>query len=825
MRKPILGTLLAAAALAAPAAGQAPPVKITAVNVGLPPGRFVGERDETGAAAHVVKNNTWAPVYVDLEIVKEVKRKAALVVETKESDDLFYTVHVPLPDLSSMPPGTRISRVELPRLPYIRPGGRGEDVTVSVRVPDTSDPSSWRMLSEVYPLRYLHTRDVAKYIVLSLGTKLPGFELPKEAVPEDANNNADTGRALRNGRLETAAITEVALMPDKWFGYEAADLVVLTTGAVDVNNFLNPLFTDPAHRPRLDALLEWVRRGGRLVVSVGSNAQLVSQYDALKDVLPAALDRADPVTPTDELNLDWFSAGRRERLGVLQPRAGAKIPVAHLAPKPGQAFRTLVPPAETGGDELDPRRRVAVQAPFGAGRVTLVAIDLDRSPFLEFASRAEFWNVLLKEAGAAKASVGSTRQRNNVYYGAGSQSDTEDELATEVRTHIDTFEGVPVISFGWVAVFILLYTLLIGPVEYFILKKVFKRLELTWITFPIIVLTVSAIAYFTAYSLKGNDLKINKMDLVDVDPASNRVYGHTWFTVFSPRIETYTVGTEPAVGWAAGDVDQPSPLVDGFGGTRSGRGGLFSRRFRYHCDPDTGALADGMIGVPIQVWSTKAFAADWSARTDRAAPPVVSNLIHPPARREGVSGTFTANLPVKELRDVRLIYAGKAYRYDNPITPGSAVNVFLDPGKIESDWLRSPTWGTTYVAPVTTPGRAGGAAAPGFTPMSLLRVMFHEAATQGDEATATLANASFRRLDQSWRLSPENRDEVIVVGRVEPTAGPAEAIMTEPNSPSPTKLWLKGLPGTGQTREPVPGTLRQETFVRIYVPVQPAAKK
>ena len=43
---------------------------------------------------------------------------------------------------------------------------------------------------------------------------------------------------------------------------------------------------------------------------------------------------------------------------------------------------------------------------------------------------------------------------------------------------------------------------------------------------------------------------------------------------------------------------------------------------------------------------------------------------------------------------------------------------------------------------------------------------------------------------------------------------------------SPTKLWLKGgLPGGKTAREPVPGTLRQETFIRVYIPIRPTAKK
>jgi len=43
-----------------------------------------------------------------------------------------------------------------------------------------------------------------------------------------------------------------------------------------------------------------------------------------------------------------------------------------------------------------------------------------------------------------------------------------------------------------------------------------------------------------------------------------------------------------------------------------------------------------------------------------------------------VTGSFTLNLPVAELKDVRLLYAGRAYKYEAPSSPGATVTVFLD---------------------------------------------------------------------------------------------------------------------------------------------------
>ena len=120
---------------------------------------------------------------------------------------------------------------------------------------------------------------------------------------------------------------------------------------------------------------------------------------------------------------------------------------------------------------------------------------------------------------------------------------------------------MPVISFGWVALFILFYILIVGPLDYFLLKKVFKRLELTWITFPTLVLIVSVVAYFTAYCPQGRRPAHQQDRSGRHRPARApaRSYGTTWFTLFSPRIQNYTVGIEPAApGWAAPAPARPT---------------------------------------------------------------------------------------------------------------------------------------------------------------------------------------------------------------------------------------------------------------------------
>src|SRR5205085_1694053 len=231
-------------------------------------------------------------------------------------------------------------------------------------------------------------------------------------------------------------------------------------------------------------------------------------------------------------------------------------------------------------------------------RVTVLAFDVDTKPVRGWAGESAFWEQLIQRSGPRLAVGRGGPQFAMRGYG----SEEVDETLTGLVNRLEQFEGVPVISFGWVALFILLYILVVGPLDYLFLKKVFKRLELTWVTFPAVVLAISLIAYFTAYAIKGRDLKINKLDLVDLDlrsdlgedlrPRQAQVYGRSWFTILSPRIQNYTIGVEPVfprlVDGAAKEtpaalvtwLGRPETAGMGASGRRQSQG-LFTRTYQY----------------------------------------------------------------------------------------------------------------------------------------------------------------------------------------------------------------------------------------------------
>src|SRR5205823_2156711 len=207
---------------------------------------------------------------------------------------------------------------------------------------------------------------------------------------------------------------------------------------------------------------------------------------------------------------------------------------------------------------------VVALAPCGLGRVLLVAFDIDTPAFAAWKGHGRFWEVVHAELGPRQAAHGRSLEAG----------ERPEELGTLFQRGLENFEEVHAVSFGWVAFFLLLYILLIGPLDYLFLKKVVKRLELTWVSFPVVVLLVSVAAFWTAHGLKGGDLRVNKIDVVDIDLRACEVQGTTWFALFSPRVASYTIGIEPAPAWAPRGDAPPSVLVTTLSPPDSSAGGI-----------------------------------------------------------------------------------------------------------------------------------------------------------------------------------------------------------------------------------------------------------
>lgn len=541
---------------------------------------------------------------------------------------------------------------------YVRPGSTNSDW--SIRVYDR-DGRRVRVPVPEETLRQLKPLYMNQVCVGTLGnpqgvnllTSLPEYQVPSTP---NAPASAQDGIVTQPIRLPDG-------LPGRPLGFEGLDAVVIDTSSTEAMQALGG--------GRGEAIREWVRRGGHLVVGVSSRWQAVRD-SVLAEMLPAV--------PNGLAQINDF--------GALETYAGSNIPVTPAGGDRVSVCR-LEQVEKRGGKVLDATAAtpLIVRGSFGFGRVTVLAMDVDQPPFSTWEDRNKLWAKLLD---LRPLNLGATDQSGGAFY-----SYNVTDLSTRLGEALNQFPGVKLVPFAWVAFFIFVYILLIGPGDYFFLKKVLKRMELTWVTFPIIVLTVSLLAYYSAYAIKGTDLRINKLDVVDIDTLGNRVRGTTWATIFSPQNRDYQVSLSPrpvpsnpeeaqaASASLVATSDRPTPLAAGveaqltwfgipersFGGMNNpNRLGLSSIGYSYEPMGEYQAIS----GLRIPIWSSKRLMARWTASLSAEGPAQIeSELVRIGADRLG--GTVT-NRSGLTLKNAIVAFGNQLWELGN-LSPGANIRV------------------------------------------------------------------------------------------------------------------------------------------------------
>jgi len=721
-------------------------------------------------------------------------------------------------------------------LTYAKVATTGPDVRITVKSGD-------RKITVVNSSHL--AMDVGSHMYLALGDNLLDLHeslvlMANPQVKNDPNASKDT--RPRYAVYEN----DVKRLPALWFGYDPVDLAILMTAN---DKFVDRLLADRQSSPQLAALAEWVRRGGRLVISIApSSREKVQRLLASPAWQPA-------LPPVLTLDSKTYSLSNLDEFQQWATRGGQNQPLPGKQGKDKKAYGLGVRLQELPSVAVecwtpDGKDRVPliVQFPHGLGSITLIGFDAKDQFMNEWGGRFAFWQRLLERFAPSSKGGGFEHLPWRGGPGRGQPRwETSADATSRLYQELEKFD-TPTISFGWVVLFIFLYILVVGPVDYLILKLLFKRLELTWLTFPAVVITVSLLAYFTAYAIKGQDLKVNKIDLVDIDmrsgmredgtPGAAKAYGTAWISILSPRIQNYTIGLEPTL-YAWQDLDAPAqpvqptirclarPQTGGMGASGRGRTtSLFSRTYSYE------PKAVGLRDVPIPVWPTKSFTGSWEAAFQKL--PFDVNLSYVPGQND-IKGTLKNNLPF-DLHEVGLVYRGKVYPLPD-LPKGVVVQVVMDPeGKELWDWV-------TPGGPQRNFNPYYGQQGP-YDPAPVVRyLMFHEKVDRG----MTVQNHAHRNLDLSWRMPEPGTEslirEAILVARVQQAKGLLEELHDSKDPRLATHLWLGQLPGTpdeGKTRtltrpdgkaETVPvyvprpqmqGHLVQDTYIRVLLPVPPA---
>ena len=90
---------------------------------------------------------------------------------------------------------------------------------------------------------------------------------------------------------------------------------------------------------------------------------------------------------------------------------------------------------------------------------------------------------------------------------------------------------------------IVAYILLIGPVSYFVLRRVDRR-ELAWVTAPLLVVLFTACSYGIGRTMKGGDVLVNEISVIRTAAEGGSATVDTFAGIVSPDRSTYDLTVE-----------------------------------------------------------------------------------------------------------------------------------------------------------------------------------------------------------------------------------------------------------------------------------------
>ena len=457
------------------------------------------------------------------------------------------------------------------------------------------------------------------------------------------------GRSDEQLKVRIARVEQADDLPTEWYGYESIETVLLTTSEPE-------LYRPLQQSGRIEALQKWVERGGQLVIFCAESAEeLLADDGVFASLAPGKYEKM-------------------ERLSQAQPLAtfsGSEQPISR-----DRRIDLSVPSLiDVRGQILASAGRSATNVPLvvrsrrGLGEIVFVGLDFDRPPLREWTGRTSFLRRVLNWKEIDK------NQQTDGYQEA-------EDLVGHLRNSLDKkFIGVQVVPFGLVALLVGGYILLIGPGDYFFVKRILRRTELTWLTFPLIVLGVSAAAYGIANKMKGDQLRVNQVEIIDVDltgadSTGNFARGTVWTHFFTPQVSEFNLRLQPSV-LGQTELAGSEQLVSWLGLPGYALGGMQASGSQTSVF-DTGyQYGDGLSSMqrlPVQVWSTKTLTARWSAQINA---PLQVDLGH--EGEELLRGTITNDTGV-ELEDCMLLYgrwaynlgrmpAGKNFEIDDSLQP------------------------------------------------------------------------------------------------------------------------------------------------------------
>jgi hypothetical protein len=207
---------------------------------------------------------------------------------------------------------------------------------------------------------------------------------------------------------------------------------------------------------------------------------------------------------------------------------GAPVEVATGASAPGPVWLA------TGSQPLLLERQV------GAGTVTMATFDWNQDPVAGWSGTASLLRQII-----ARSVIGVGSSNQNFAYATGVPGPmsfaSQPSIASKsgaLSSTLGNLPGLDLPSLQLTGLLVLLYVLLVGPVNYLVLGAM-RRRALAWVTVPLIAVVAAGGAYGAGVFTKGRSVQANQITILHVQPGWDHAYQETYTGIMAPSRGDY----------------------------------------------------------------------------------------------------------------------------------------------------------------------------------------------------------------------------------------------------------------------------------------------
>lgn len=306
--------------------------------------------------------------------------------------------------------------------------------------------------------------------------------------------NALAGLNTPNNNRVAVAHLAIADLPVDLHTWQGLDMLVF-----------NDVDTSQLTPTQQEALAYWVSQGGRLVIGGGPTA--AQTLAGLKPLLP-------------------FSTIAMQTLAHPLPGLEAFLranPLENSGGIPDRGPYLAAIPTETRGEIVVQEKNwpLIVSMPQDAGQIHYIALDLGLAPLDTLAGQPAFLPKLVNEFNPS-----SHFFDNNQWRG--------------IRRSLTLIPDQTLPTPGAVSLYLVLYILAIGPVNYVVLGRL-KRREWAWFSIPLIILLFCGVGYVSSFRLRGGRPLLRQITVLQSESQAAVARVDSFIGIYSPSRTAYTL--------------------------------------------------------------------------------------------------------------------------------------------------------------------------------------------------------------------------------------------------------------------------------------------